>query len=670
MSSLAYALRRAGKKEKSAALYREILALQIKLHGRESTEAADAMVYLAQQIVLQGKLEEAEVLYREALAVQRKQGGDLTAQGGLLGLLTRQGKRSEAEAFLREEVSRDPENWTSLMLFSDFLWSSGEARHDEALTGYRKALELQRKDPNHNDTALADNLDGIGRKIGLSGKQAEGEALLREAVELWQKFGDQPSRRIIAMTHLAWVVTNQTESLRLLQEAVEMSRRELGQDEGRTAEGVKHLSDWMRNHGAAAGAEVMLRKSLAEAEARNAENGIKFGYQYLLGDFLLQQQRYDDAVPLLASALSGLSKRSKGISGVAEVSSVRNRLIQAYQKTGQRAKAAALLYETVAPGNPASLNGLAWTLATAADPEKRDGSNAVVYAEKAVALTSRTNAPFLDTLAAAYAELGQFDKAVAVQREAIGLLKEEQVKEGSYRERLSLYESSMPYREKPPLLSMDEDAELIRTGKFKEAVALYIEICKQRPGSGLAFQRLATLLMETGDTNAYRLQCHNALGRFADTKGMPVRRISRASLLSPLEPKDTEIAVRLAELALTQTANKQPTNQVWLGKGMADYRQGKFADAVASLGKAVAVSQVGSRAEAANNAAAYAVMASAQQQLKQPEKARASLAQAQNTLTVARGPTADLGASWEEILIAQVLIREARGLVEGDMAAK
>jgi tetratricopeptide (TPR) repeat protein len=387
-----------------------------------------------------------------------------------------------------------------------------------------------------------------------------------------------------------------------------------------------------------------------------------------LANALQAQRKNAEAEKLLRDELE---QRQKNFGdGDQLIARWRGRLSRLLSSEGKIVEAKALLIQSLKTGSPNALNSVAWDYATSPEPEMRDGSNAVVFAEKAVALTSRTNAQFLDTLAAAYAETGQFDKAVAAQREAIGLLKEENAKADGYLDRLSLYESSMPYRENSTVLSEDKAAELIRNGKFKEAVPLYVEICNQRPGNSMPFLQLAALLTETGDTNAYRLHCHNALSRFVDKEGTTVRRVARGSLLSPLDAQDTEIAVRLAELVLTQTTDPQLLNQAWLGKGMADYRQGKFADAVASLAKAAAASRASSRTDAAINAAAFAVMASAQQQLKQPEKARASLTQAQNAVNVARGPAPDLRGNWHDILIAQVLIREARGLVEGQVAGK
>jgi len=61
---------------------------------------------------------------------------------------------------------------------------------------------------------------------------------------------------------------------------------------------------------------------------------------------------------------------------------------------------------------------LAWELATNPDEKARDGKRAVELAEAAVLARGRTPDD-LDTLAAAYAEAGRFDEAVATIEEAL-----------------------------------------------------------------------------------------------------------------------------------------------------------------------------------------------------------------------------------------------------------
>jgi tetratricopeptide (TPR) repeat protein len=92
-------------------------------------------------------------------------------------------------------------------------------------------------------------------------------------------------------------------------------------------------------------------------------------------------------------------------------------------------------------------NAFAWLLATYPDPDVRNGRSAVTYAEKAVTATGRTNAMYLDTLAAAYAEAGDFAKAIRAQNEAIALNKNEALN-AELATRLKLYESGSPYRDR------------------------------------------------------------------------------------------------------------------------------------------------------------------------------------------------------------------------------
>ena len=64
-------------------------------------------------------------------------------------------------------------------------------------------------------------------------------------------------------------------------------------------------------------------------------------------------------------------------------------------------------------------NELAWMLATAPDPDLRNGAEAVEFAARAVELTGGDSCNELDTLAAAYAEAGRFDEAIATAERAL-----------------------------------------------------------------------------------------------------------------------------------------------------------------------------------------------------------------------------------------------------------
>jgi hypothetical protein len=104
-------------------------------------------------------------------------------------------------------------------------------------------------------------------------------------------------------------------------------------------------------------------------------------------------------------------------------------------------------------GKATDLDKLAWGWATAAIPEARDGPAAVRFALKAVELTNRKEPALVDTLSAAYAETGQFDKAVATELEAISLRKGSSLTPGAegilkdFEGRLELYQHKQPYRQ-------------------------------------------------------------------------------------------------------------------------------------------------------------------------------------------------------------------------------
>jgi protein O-mannosyl-transferase len=72
-----------------------------------------------------------------------------------------------------------------------------------------------------------------------------------------------------------------------------------------------------------------------------------------------------------------------------------------------------------APDSPRMLDELAWLLATYPDSKSRDGTEAVRLAERACDLTERRIPALLDTLAAAYAETGDFPRAISVAEEAL-----------------------------------------------------------------------------------------------------------------------------------------------------------------------------------------------------------------------------------------------------------
>ena len=102
--------------------------------------------------------------------------------------------------------------------------------------------------------------------------------------------------------------------------------------------------------------------------------------------------------------------------------------------------------EAASSGLAQALNDYAWLLATSKFDEMRNGTLALDQAQKAV--EGKESAAYLDTLAAAYAELGNFAEAIAVQERAIeAITDEEQDLRGELQTRLEYYQRSQPWRE-------------------------------------------------------------------------------------------------------------------------------------------------------------------------------------------------------------------------------
>ncbi len=96
-------------------------------------------------------------------------------------------------------------------------------------------------------------------------------------------------------------------------------------------------------------------------------------------------------------------------------------------------------------------NALAWTLATCHADAVRDGNRAVTLAERAVA--AAPTATHIDTLAAAFATRGDFDRAALEQQRALDHASAhalDATQRAAMRARLRGYTAGQPYRTDPP----------------------------------------------------------------------------------------------------------------------------------------------------------------------------------------------------------------------------
>jgi tetratricopeptide (TPR) repeat protein len=239
---------------------------------------------------------------------------------------------------------------------------------------------------------------------------------------------------------------------------VERLRTRLPADDPKLADALWRLADSLLNQQRFAEAEPPAREALAIKEKKCPDDWWKFSQRTILGNCLLGQKKYAEAEPLFLSGYEGMKHERKGpkdrqrsswraLQCLARICELTGRSDEAAKWRGILHREQVEWSKRAGDANDAeALNNLAWLLATSPDPELRDGPRAVESAEKALAATKRRNVRYLGTLAAAYAEAGDFGKAVSTQKEAMALLTDEKTK-ADFASRLKLYESNTPYRE-------------------------------------------------------------------------------------------------------------------------------------------------------------------------------------------------------------------------------
>jgi tetratricopeptide (TPR) repeat protein len=120
-----------------------------------------------------------------------------------------------------------------------------------------------------------------------------------------------------------------------------------------------------------------------------------------------------------------------------------------YERSGDYEKAIADLREAlrIFPAYAAADNELAWLLATCPREDLRNGKESVALATSACEATAWKRSQFIDTLAAACAENGDFESAVKYQKQAMDGQDTTAATRLKYAPRLLLYEQHQAYHQ-------------------------------------------------------------------------------------------------------------------------------------------------------------------------------------------------------------------------------
>ena len=285
---------------------------------------------------------------------------------------------------------------------------------NEAMEQYREVLRL---DPNQEHA----NLD-LGAALAMTGQLQEATNCFARALRSrpdWSGTHLNLARALFELGDFSGALTHYAEAVRLDSNAV-VAFTSLAGDlsaRGKSDEAVRYYLE-------------ALRFNPADAEAH-----------YHLGLEWLQRGRTDEAMASLREAV-----RLKP-----DLADAHFQLATTLVNRRAISEAISQYHETLRldPESLPALNNLAWILATHPEAQFRNGPEAVQLAERACELTSYQQTVFVGTLAAACAEAGRFDDAVATAQKACALAsgRGEPGLLQKNRELLALYQAHQPYRE-------------------------------------------------------------------------------------------------------------------------------------------------------------------------------------------------------------------------------
>jgi spermidine synthase len=223
--------------------------------------------------------------------------------------------------------------------------------------------------------------------------------------------------------------------------------------QGKTAEAIKSFSEALKRDPDFADAEYNMGNALASQgnlndAAAHFASAIRLNPDFAeaynnLGNVYLSQAKFDDAIAQYKAALRIKPDYALAHYGMAE----------ALAGQGRTGEAISHLSKTLelSPNYVEALTGLAWMLATDSDPKLRDGARAVTLAKRACELRGDDQPLLLDTLAAAYAESGDFSRAVDTAQKAEKLARSAGGPEWAQdiEHRLELYRRGLPFHAEP-----------------------------------------------------------------------------------------------------------------------------------------------------------------------------------------------------------------------------
>jgi tetratricopeptide (TPR) repeat protein len=381
-----------------------------------NTEQAEAQYLVGRLYAHLGQSEKA--LTALDAAVRLTENEPAARAKALLIRASAQTDAAKREADYDEAVKLMPRDPNTLRFRGMFHLS--ETKYDSALKDFEAALAIEPND--------ADTNEARGLALSMMEKYDEAMESFNKAIEL------NPDSAM-AYVHRARVRSVQGDNASALTDAEKALKLQPGSIQARML------------HAALLGATGNHEKALADLNVlRNALPGNT--------DVLLQIAMVYQAAKQPQKAVDAYGSLLEADPG--NVSAYRGRG-DAYLSLGDQ-QHAIVDYDKaleVEPNNSGVLNNLAWVLATSPQDDLRNGKRAVELGTKACDVTEYKQAHVLSTLAAAYAEAGDFETAKKWSKKAVELGPE--ALKGQLGKELESYENQKPWREAMP--PSDEPSE-------------------------------------------------------------------------------------------------------------------------------------------------------------------------------------------------------------------
>jgi tetratricopeptide (TPR) repeat protein len=184
-------------------------------------------------------------------------------------------------------------------------------------------------------------------------------------------------------------------------------------------------------------------QTLLQSDPTNAE------YRLQLASLYVGDKRPRKAIELITTVLDGIADDTKPDQKEIKSDALRARG-DALLSVGKHAEAVKDYEEALKldAEDTGILNNLAWVLATSPDDAVRSGKRSLEYGLKACELTKYEKPHILSTLAAGYAEQGDWETAIKWSSKAVELGAGEAMVDDQLKKELESYKEKKPWREK------------------------------------------------------------------------------------------------------------------------------------------------------------------------------------------------------------------------------